>query len=196
MFSIENEDEFLAGARPVLKEHGPYTYNLYRVRETNSWSEESVRFFETFEMNWNAEQSLPLDKELRVINIPLFGSFLVVEKILKDLFLGFIGQIVKPIVTAALRVSGETLIETRTVKELLEGRKIRILELIESILQPLRDRGLPIPALGLGGFTIQNSEFGFCGMISGIRLGPFEAYRRTNAYDQITAHYHSFKDKR
>ncbi|CAH0546697.1 unnamed protein product [Brassicogethes aeneus] len=84
-FNIENPDEVLIGAKPKLKEIGPYIYNLYRWKtnvEWNSTSDEiSYNGYERYE--FDKDRSRPLSEEdvVTIINTPLNSFLMTAEEI-------------------------------------------------------------------------------------------------------------------
>lgn len=114
---------------------------------------------------------------------------------MKMLYLGFTKPIVYNVLVTALRVSGEEIIEERAASEIFIGRKIAILDMLESmLLQPIRNRGIPIPELGLGNFKIRNATFGFAALIKDVDFGPYEVWRRTEK-GHIATQFVSYKGK-
>lgn len=113
----------------------------------------------------------------------------------KMLYISFTKPIVYNVMVAALRASGEEYIEERPAHEIFVGRKIDILNGLESmLLQPLRDRGIPIPELGLGKFKIRNATFGFAALIQNVEFGPYEVWRRTEN-GHIASQFVTYKGK-
>lgn len=100
------------------------------------------------------------------------------------------------IVNGALRVTGENLIERITAREMIDGKPIRILRIFGSLLEPLRQLGLPIEKyFGVNGLKLSNHSFGWISTMSSGEIGPFEVYRRTEN-GHLVGEFHSYRDSR
>lgn len=97
------------------------------------------------------------------------------------------------VVVTALKASGEEVIETRLAREVFAGRKIKLLDILESYgLQPLRNMGLPVPEVGLGNFKLRNATFGFMTLLAGVEFGPYEAWRASEN-GHIASHFVAYR---
>lgn len=103
----------------------------------------------------------------------------MVSAILKKMYLGFTAPVVFNIAIGLLRASGEQIVEKRTASDLLDGRKIDLVTMLETVLQPIRNMGLPLPKLGVGFYTMNQEAFGFVHMRRESEFGPFEVYTST-----------------
>ena len=101
------------------------------------------------------------------------------EVILKKMYLSFIAPVVFNIAVALLRASGETIVEKRTAFELLDGRKINLVSILETVLSPIRQMGLPIPRFGVGFYTLNEDSFGFVHIRKESEFGPYEVFTST-----------------
>lgn len=109
------------------------------------------------------------------------------------MYIKFLSPIVHNLAMMVLRSTGEELIQhDTTAYDILEGKQIRLLQLLEGVLQPMRDFGLPIPAIGMGNIKVYNSTFGFGQMIKTMKVGPFEEYRRSGN-GHLATHFYSFQ---
>lgn len=99
--------------------------------------------------------------------------------IMEAYYVSFLGPLVYNGMTAALRLSGEQLIETITAKQLMEKRKLPILQYLDVFLAPLRAVGVPVPDFYKGFMGISNHAFGIATTGGAFEVGPYEAYRRT-----------------
>lgn len=87
-----------------------------------------------------------------------------------------VSPVVNNVVNTLMVTHGEQFIETRTVGELLNGRRIDLLDTIDIVAKPLRMLGLPIPEYGVSAYKLKNNMYGFLGMRNNTPFGPFEAY--------------------
>lgn len=70
----------------------------------------------------------------------------------------------------------ESLIERRTVEEVLNGREVGILKMVDTMASPLRSLGISVPDLGVGMYKLTESSFGFIRMRDNQTFGPMETY--------------------
>lgn len=116
------------------------------------------------------------------------------KSILEKFHVDFIGALVYNAITMALRITGESLIDKSTPKEMLEGKPIRILEYLDIFLKPLRALGIPIPRyFGAGGLQLTNHSFGFVSTLSSGEVGPFEAYTKTVGMEHLVGDIKKFQ---
>ncbi|KAL1517696.1 hypothetical protein ABEB36_001431 [Hypothenemus hampei] len=79
LFVVKNPEEVLQGAKPVVKERGPYVYRLSRWKDQISWNyttdEISYYEYEKYEFDQVASGNLTEDDNVLVLNAP-YLSFL------------------------------------------------------------------------------------------------------------------------
>lgn len=115
---------------------------------------------------------------------------------LKQFYLSFLKPVVFNVMVAALRASGEELIETRLASEVFAGRKINLLDILETYgLQPLRKMGIAVPEVGIGVFKLRNATFGFKTLLAGVDFGPYQAWRATKD-GHIAGHFTTYRGER
>lgn len=89
-------------------------------------------------------------------------------------------SIAKPIVNNIVNIffttHSERLIETRTVGEVLNGRRVNLLDTIDVIVKPLRLIGIKIPEYGLSNFKMKNNVYGFVAIRNASVSGPYEIF--------------------
>lgn len=102
-----------------------------------------------------------------------------VESIMRRMRVSFLRPVLQNVAAWVLRVSGESLIETRTARERLEGRQLNLLAFVDLLVSPLRSLGLPIPAIKLAAYQVEKSQFGILLLLTVGVFGPYEHFRRT-----------------
>ena len=143
------------------------------------WHEETVEYIEKFRFEYLPEESRPLEDEIEVINYPIVIVVQLAGAILKKIYLSFMSPVVFNIAVALLRASGENIVERRSAKDLLDGRKINLVTILEKVLSPIREMGLPIPKFGVGFYTLNQEAFGFVHIRKESEFGPYEVYTST-----------------
>ena len=72
LFEIRNSEQFLNGAPPFVKEVGPFVFKFGRQRRILEWQEDSVKFMEKLNAQFDPENSkYPLDHNLTMMNAPI-----------------------------------------------------------------------------------------------------------------------------
>ena len=134
---------------------------------------------ETYRFTFNEPKSASLDTKIQVLNYPIITTVMMVKALLESYYLKFAGPLAFNAVAMALKASGEQLVEQRTAGELLDGRKVKLVEYLDYMLTPLKSIGVPIPMFGLGPYKLNNASFGFVSQRLFTEFGPFEVYTRT-----------------
>lgn len=117
-----------------------------------------------------------------------------VRSIIRSWNIVFLEPIVENVMNMAFQITNEAVVDRRTPRQLLEGRNITLLGLIDMIIKPLKQLGVPIE-LKFGRFGVSSSAFGFILMRSGGPFGPFEMYTGQNGKPGLN-HYSSVYGKR
>ncbi|KAM9735633.1 lysosome membrane protein 2-like isoform 1-T1 [Menidia menidia] len=114
-FNVTNVDEFLAGAKPVLKQVGPYTYREYRYKENVTMVDDNTKVsaYNTKSFVFLREKSVgdPAVDNITTVNIPAWA---VMNKVKGSFFKS-------SMVSIWMNSLGSGLFTTRTVDELLWG---------------------------------------------------------------------------
>lgn len=80
LFTVENPEEILKGAKPVVKEKGPYVYKLYKWKEDIIWNyttdEISYYEYEKYVFDQEASGSLTEHDKVTLLNLPYLVSTL------------------------------------------------------------------------------------------------------------------------
>ena len=103
----------------------------------------------------------------------------VVRVTLTKFSINFISPLIQNSILAILRVSGETVIESRTAREMFEGRLVNLVVAVDFIASPLRSLGIPIPDYGIGDYKMYKNSFGVITALTGTEFGPYEHFLRT-----------------
>ena len=98
--------------------------------------------------------------------------------IMETFYVSFLGPIVYNSVAMSLRATGEELIEEITARQMMEGRKLKIVEYIDLFLRPFRSIGIPVPDFKEGFMGIVDHSFGIASSAGFFELGPYEAYTK------------------
>ena len=107
-----------------------------------------------------------------------------------------ISPIVNNVVNTLLVTHRERLIETRTVEEVLNGRRIGLLDTIDIVAKPLRMMGLPIPEYGISAYKLKDNKYGFLAIRNDSSFGPFEAWTGMEGTKEKFTHIASYQGKR
>ncbi|CAG2112829.1 unnamed protein product, partial [Medioppia subpectinata] len=170
LFDIQNPEAFSNGAVPVVREMGPYVY-----KSANS---ERVKYYETMKFVFDPELSNGnLDDKITLVNVPLLLDliFSIINSAVEKFPLtAVVSPIVNNVVNTLLVTHRERFIETRTVGEVLNGRRISLLDTIDIVAKPLRMIGLPIPEYGISAYKLRDNTYGFLAIRNNSRFGPFE----------------------
>lgn len=100
------------------------------------------------------------------------------------------------VVNSLMTATDEKFIETRTVEEVLIGRRYPMFDTIDKVTQPLRSLGLSIPEYESSAYMLRDNKYGFLAMRSGRTFGPFEAFTgMAGTYDKFT-HFATYNGKK
>ena len=107
----------------------------------------------------------------------------------------FVSPIVNNVVKTMHDFHKETFLEIQTVGNMLNGRRIPLLDTIDIVAKPLRMLGLPIPEYGVSSYKLRDNKYGFLGMRNDT-FGPFEAYTGVDGTEAKLSRIASYKGKR
>ncbi|XP_071481249.1 scavenger receptor class B member 1-like [Diadema antillarum] len=136
-FDIQNPEEFKAGAKPVVKERGPYVYRLaYDRLNLTFYDNGTLSHRPMYYYYFDEEKSVGPDTDsMMVLNMPLVTVAYFVRNS---------GFVVQSLANALMNRLGERLAVNLTVRELLWGYDEPLFELIQDII--------PIPGFDQGKF--------------------------------------------
>lgn len=80
------------------------------------------------------------------------------------------------VVYLVFKVFNEKLVEKRSVGDVLTGRKLGLLQVLEALSAPLRAIGIKVPSVGVGSYELAESKFGFVHMRHNQTFGPAEVW--------------------
>lgn len=152
-FEVTNPNEVLRGAKVKVRERGPYCFSHRRYKRVTGWgaNNETVKYMEHKINYFDSECSgvNTLDDKFTMVN-PLFASL---GQAISDL-LGNqlpLAPLTSPLVYSMLNTfldaHGQSLFMTKTVREVIYGFKVNLLETIETLTTPLRNMGIKLDAL-------------------------------------------------
>nr|AVM18970.1 sensory neuron membrane protein 2 [Holotrichia parallela] len=85
LFNVTNTDSVMAGATPILKEVGPYVYDIHIERDITEIDDDAdtIKYFliKKFHFNTKASGCRSEHEMITIINAPLMGTLLKVESI-------------------------------------------------------------------------------------------------------------------
>ena len=102
--------------------------------------------------------------------------------------------IVDNVVVMIFRMFNEKLVETRTVEDVLNGREVGILKMVEAMSNPLRQLGINVPGIGVGIYKLTESTFGFIKLRDNQTFGPAEIYTGQTTAGRFN-YFRSVQDK-
>ncbi|CAH1366562.1 sensory neuron membrane protein 2-like isoform X2 [Tenebrio molitor] len=81
-FDIQNVNEILQGAKPIVKEVGPYVYKLFRWKDGIEWNSDEISYYDymKFEFDQNASGKLSDEDAVTILNSPFNALLLAVEE--------------------------------------------------------------------------------------------------------------------
>ncbi|CAG2172314.1 unnamed protein product [Oppiella nova] len=177
---------------------GPYVYKEYKTREIIEWSEDKdkVKYYETLKFVFDPELSKGrLDDKITLVNVPLLLIFSIINSAVERFPLTpIVSPIVNNVVNTLLVTHRERFIETRTVGEVLNGRRITLLDTIDIVAKPLRMLGLPIPEYGISAYKLKDNKYGFLAIRNNSKFGPFETMTGERGRDKFDK-YSTYLDK-
>src|SRR5690606_23412126 len=80
------------------------------------------------------------------------------------------------IVVMLFQMFSEQLVEVRSVEDVLNGREVGILKMVDMLSSPLKGLGINVPAIGVGIYKLTESTFGFIKLRDNQTFGPAEVY--------------------
>ncbi|XP_044258619.1 sensory neuron membrane protein 2-like [Tribolium madens] len=82
-FDVQNADEILQGAKPVVKEVGPYIYKLFRWKDGIEWNDDEISYYDYMKFEFDKEASGKLSDEdvLTILNSPFNALLMTVEEL-------------------------------------------------------------------------------------------------------------------
>lgn len=120
------------------------------------------------------------------------AGILFARNILDRLYLNFLGPIVYNSINSLLISTGESLVDTFTAGQLMEGRHMKLIEYVDIMLQPIRWTGLvDVANFQQGSLGIFNFSFGIITSVPYFELGPYESYVQSEDGHTV-GHIHQF----
>ena len=181
-FNLENPDEFQNGAKPRMREMGPYVYNVWLKNEISEWgpNQESLKYFISLRWEFNEESTVgSRSDKLTFLNPVSFGTGGLVQNVLDKIPFSFT---VKPIVfgfiNAWLYAHGEGFVKEVTVGGFMEGEYMSMVGTADWLIKPLRWLDLDIlrPLIDMFDMRLSEKKFGVLRAVNNTREGPFEIW--------------------
>ncbi|XP_076331595.1 platelet glycoprotein 4-like isoform X2 [Tachypleus tridentatus] len=137
IFNITNPlDVMNEGAKPVVKEIGPYTFKQTRKKEIVGWDEKqgTIQYKDVKTYVFQPDLSIGTQEEMvYVVNAPLLG----IAKIATERISRIIQPLFMPILSSLLKHYKEELIIKRMVQQILfHGYEVRLLKDLSRLVQP------------------------------------------------------------
>ena len=118
-----------------------------------------------------------------VPNLPILTIFSIMNSAISKIpFNEMIKPVSSNIASMIFSANGEQLFQRITVKKLLEGKELTILNALNSILRPLKLLGI---SLSLGDFRMRENKFGIIHMRNNTKKDKFEIYARGKKFGQL-----------
>ncbi len=157
-----------------------------------------VKYWETSRFIHDSEQtSGSLEDKINLVNIPVLMAFSIIDNVLRRFPLTtIISPLVNNVINAVLITFRENFIERRTAREVIEGRRINMLDTLDIVAKPLRMLGLPIPEYGISIYKLRNNTYGFLAIRNDSKFGPFEVYTGMKGSEEKFMKFKSFLNKR
>jgi len=138
-----------------------------------------------------------LEDKITLINTAALMAFSIIDNVLQRFPLTpFLIPLINNVVNVVLITFRENFIERRTARELLEGRRIYMLDTLDIVVKPLRTLGLPIPEYGLSFYKLRDNTYGFFRMRNNTKFGPFEVYTGMKGSEEKFMKFKTFLNKR
>lgn len=83
----------------------------------------------------------------------------------------------------------ESLVERRTVGDVLNGREVGVLHMVDAMSKPLKTLGIDVPVIGVGLYKLSESSFGFIKLRNNQTFGPVEVYTGQTTAGQFNSLY-------
>ena len=152
-FEIVNPEESLRGEKVRVREHGPYCFQHRRYKRITGWSKnkETIRYYE-YKVNYFdpvCSGQNRLEDQFNLIN-PLFAALsqTIADMIEKQLPLAPVtSPVAYAMINSLLDSHGMSLFMNKTVKDVLYGFKVNLLETLDTFTQPLKNLGISLQAL-------------------------------------------------
>ncbi|XP_063920223.1 sensory neuron membrane protein 2-like [Zophobas morio] len=82
-FDVQNSNEILQGAKPIVKEVGPYVYKLNRWKDDIEWNADEISYYDCMKFEFDKEASGRLSDEdyVTILNSPFNALILAVEEL-------------------------------------------------------------------------------------------------------------------
>ncbi|KAK3868704.1 hypothetical protein Pcinc_025925 [Petrolisthes cinctipes] len=162
LFNVTNPEEIrFKGAKPIIREVGPYTYDEHREKYDLQWdhTEGTVTYYQNKSFVFNQEMSPghSEDDPVTTINAVMVSIASKVEPL---------GPVVEALVEFAFLRFSETIFITKTVKELLWGYDEPLMtELSKYVGDPTNNKGkfgffYPVNNTNDGNYTVKTGEKG------------------------------------
>lgn len=199
VFELLNGEAFQEGReRPLVRDVGPFYFNEYRKRTILEWPNngDTVKFFETLSFEFVEEKSVTsLNHQVTTINTPLLLIMGFINSKVQQLYLSMFTPVVSNIIYIIFRMFEEKLVETRSIEEILVGRKLGILRIVDALSRPLRSVGIDVPSISVGFYKLEESTFGFIHLRHNQTFGPAEVYTGQTPMGSFNS-FHSLEGNR
>ncbi|RWS01690.1 platelet glycoprotein 4-like protein [Dinothrombium tinctorium] len=217
VFNIDNPEEALRGQKLRVSERGPFTFSQWRRKEIIGWAPDksTVSYYEYKTYFFEPSQTVgSMDEELVILNPLVAVSFftllhyLIASKLFKQSFGATISRITKedlPIpmvlspfiygtINGLLGIHRESLFSRQTVRELLFGKRVGLLDTITTLMRPLDLFGIKLESFPKDALPPNNTV----GLLYGkndTAEGPYEVYTGLGAKGGPTFSFASWQGR-
>ncbi|KPM06179.1 CD36-like protein 4 [Sarcoptes scabiei] len=185
IFELMNGKDFLQGARARFKLKGPFvcefSSSVQRTRSVVDWFDDTLIYVERLILQLNQEESIGIDVPLKMFNIPVLASVSMASNLLEKFSIKFLSPIVFNALILSMEAFNEKIIDEVTPEQILLGRKIEILNFLDSLGSPLRTIGVPVPDVDtilakMNSDVLKNNSLSIVNII-GRESNSIESYR-------------------
>lgn len=155
-----------------------------------------VEFKENLRFSFDENQSVhSLEHRVKVINTPLLLFLGFIKSKVEQFYLSMFNPLVSNLLYLVFRYFDENIVEERSVADILTGREIGVLKIVDSLSRPLRSMGIEVPLIGVGIYKLTQNSFGFLHLRHNQTFGPAEMYTGQTDSGQFNT-FHSLNGAR
>ena len=204
IWNLDNPDQFRAGAKPRMREMGPYSYLVSAKHKIISWgiNNEYVKYYMYASLEFDAYNSVGhYSDKLTLLNPATYVAAGTARNIVDKIPFAFtVAPIIYAFMNAFFLAHGEGVILETTAGDLLQGKYMSMIGTIDTLIKPIKWLGIDklIPLLGeqleLMEIHARGNKFGLIHAINNSRLGPYEMWTGQDDHKKFNT-FKSWKGK-